>query len=56
MKRLLNNIMDLLADAAMLETGDDANRTAEHRPADAQVPFMAKLKRSSAASQLQWRM
>ncbi len=45
MKRLLNNITDTLADAAMLEMGVDVNRTAEHRTAAAHVPLMATLKR-----------
>jgi len=45
MKRILNTIMDLLADAGLLEMGVDANGTAEHRTATAHVQLMAKMER-----------
>ncbi len=44
MKRLLNNIKDLLADASKLERAVDVKGTAEHRPATA-LPLLAKLER-----------
>ena len=44
MKRLLNNITDSLADAAMLEMSVDVSRTAENRT-PTHMPLMATLKR-----------
>ncbi len=43
MKRILNNITDTLADAAMLEMGVDVKTGANHRPA--REPLLATLKR-----------
>ncbi len=45
MKRLLNKITDMLADAALLEMGVDVQTTAEHRSDAASEPRMSPLKR-----------
>ena len=45
MKRLLNKITDILADAALLEMSVDVQTTAEHRSNTASEPSMSSLKR-----------
>lgn len=45
MKRLLNKITDMLADAALLEMSVDVQTTAKHRSKAASEPRMSPLKR-----------